>query len=659
MKQYAKLHRFPLGSIRAEGFLKRQMEIGKDGICGHLHELEPAMIHAPFIHKVHVPAWGNGDQSGWGAEISGNYWSGYIQFAWTLGDAEMIRTATEWVDAMLKNQKSDGYLGTYYEDDARIHEDYNAWGTACAMRGLLAFHEATGRADVLEAVHRCMLWFCENWSGDRKTSYAGPYIIEPMIFTYLRTGDKRLLDFAVEYTEYLTRHDIFSWSYKSMREDEYLYYTGHTAGLGAMVRLPALVYSATGCREYLDAVEHRLSLLEKKAVQVTGAPVSINEYIGPVGAVNESEYCSFAFYNETYSYLSAITGKGHYGDLMENMFYNAAQGARRKDEKAIAYLSAPNQIYATDRSSSAAGDMQVYAPCYPVSCCPVNAVAVVPEFVRGMLLHGGDDGSVWVTAYGPCSLRCGGTALRVDTSYPFRTSAAVELDCGGEFALHLRIPEWCRGYTVRTPDGVYPCEADENGYVTVQRVWKRGDRVEIAFDAEPEVIRVDDSDGAGRHPLAIRYGALVFAYHIPEKWVPIPGRPMTPLPEGWSWYNVVPVFREADAEDAHERIGLRRNMISWNVALDEDLRAEDIEVELLPYSGYEWEHPMIRLHTHAWKAPMLYPPYPSRTLESIGTYQPVTDRLPLTLEPYGCTNLRITYFPRCATGGNPRLGISE
>ena len=42
-----------------------------------------------------MPAWGNGDQSGWGAEISGNYWSGYIQFAWTLGDAEMIRTALD------------------------------------------------------------------------------------------------------------------------------------------------------------------------------------------------------------------------------------------------------------------------------------------------------------------------------------------------------------------------------------------------------------------------------------------------------------------------------------------------------------------------------------------------------------------------------------
>ena len=57
----------------------------------------------------------------------------------------MINIATDWVNKMMTKQKEDGYLGTYYEEDARIYEDYNAWGTSCAMRGLIAFYEATGR----------------------------------------------------------------------------------------------------------------------------------------------------------------------------------------------------------------------------------------------------------------------------------------------------------------------------------------------------------------------------------------------------------------------------------------------------------------------------------------------------------------------------------
>ena len=84
MKKYNKLSRFPLGSIQPIGYLKDQMLRRKDGMCGHLHELEPEMLYHPYIDKKPVKAWAELFQDGWGAEISGNYWSGYIQFAYTL-----------------------------------------------------------------------------------------------------------------------------------------------------------------------------------------------------------------------------------------------------------------------------------------------------------------------------------------------------------------------------------------------------------------------------------------------------------------------------------------------------------------------------------------------------------------------------------------------
>jgi DUF1680 family protein len=127
MNIFKKLDRYPLGAIKAAGFLKDQMLIGKDGMSGHLHELEPEMIADPYVKKSYVKAWSKEVQDGWGAEISGNYWTGYIEHAFTLGDADMIRTATDWVEKMMKNQKADGYLGTYFEEDAEIYQDYNAW----------------------------------------------------------------------------------------------------------------------------------------------------------------------------------------------------------------------------------------------------------------------------------------------------------------------------------------------------------------------------------------------------------------------------------------------------------------------------------------------------------------------------------------------------
>jgi len=644
-ERYQKLFRYPLGSITPDGFLREQMERNKNGMGGHMDELEPGMIADPFIEKSYVKMWGNGDQSGWGAEISGNYWTGLIENAFTMQDKELIEKVTNWVNTMLKKQKSDGYLGTYYEEDAKIYEDYNAWGTACMLRGLLAFYDATGREDVLKAVHRCLLWFCDKWAGDRKTSYAGGYIIEPMIFCYHLTGDRRLVDFAEEYAEFLCNHDIFSISYKTFLEKELQYNSEHTAGMGTNSRLPALIYTATGKEKYLKASEKVLDEIYRKASHLSGSPVSVCEYLAPVSSTAETEYCSYAFYNATYSYMSCITGDSRFAERMEEMFYNGTQGARKKDERAIAYLSAPNQVYATDRSSSAVGNMQVYAPCYPVSCCPVNSVAVLGEFVRGMLLHDAQD-NLFLSVYGPCTLKTDTKKLKMVTQYPFRNTVSVEIEeDSGEFTIYYRIPAWCKAYSLAVNGEKTEPTVPQNGYAGIRRIWKKGDVLTLTFEMAVEVIRVDDSAASAKYPIAVKRGPLLFSLPIPEKWEAYPGTPCTPLPEGWSWFRVTPVYKEADDHDPHNRIGLRRNQISWNVALDERLSPKSIAVEEMDGEGYAWEKPQVRLKVKGYKAPYLCAPYPTKTFEPFGARQPVTEELELTLVPYGCTALRITYFP--------------
>ena len=643
MKNYSILSHFPLGAIKADGFLREQLVRGKSGLAGNLYKLEPKMILDPFIKGCHVPAWDGGNQEGWGAEISGNFWYGYILHAYTLGDAEMQKTATEWVNAFLARKRPDGYLGTYSEEGANIFDDYNAWGTACGMRALLVYYEATGRKDVLDAVSDCMFWFTRNWAGDKKTCYAGPFIIEAMILTYRHTGDERLVAFCEEYLDFITTHDLFSISYKKMLTDEYHYNSNHTAGIGTTGRLPALVYTATGKKEYLEATLNLFRKIREKSTHLSGGPVSVTEYLGPVGSTTETEYCSFAFYNAAYSYLAAITADPVWGDRMEEIFYNGAEGARKKDERAIAYLSAPNQIYATMDSSAIFGDMQVYAPCYPTSCCPVNSVVVVPEFVRGMFLRD-KDGAIYVNAYGPCSLDYDGVQLKMCTYYPFRSNVKFEIKTDKDFNLCLKVPNWAKSYKV-TKDGAGAEPKKAGNYLSVS-LDKGTHTVEISFTADIEVIKVDDSDWSAKHPLAVKYGALLYSYHIKEKWEPTPGRPMTPLPDGWSWYNVTPDFKDADTPDSHEQLGLRKWQISWNIALDENLSADDFEIEECDLNGYVWENPPIKLHTHCYKAPYLTSPYQAKTLEPSAEYQYVTDKLPLTLVPYGSTNLRITYFPK-------------
>lgn len=638
---YSKLFPLPLGSITARGFLFDQLSRNKNGMGGHLDELEPEMIRDPYIGRKHVPGWDDADQAAWGGEISGNYWTGLIELAYSLNDDELIRKAASWVDAALKNQRDDGYLGTFDPDKDDIYADYNAWGTACGMRGLLAFYEATKRADVLKAVHRCMLWFCKYWTGEKKTSYAGPYIIEPMVFCYYHTGDRRLIDFAEEYAEFLCGHDIFKTSYKAFLKEPLEYNSNHTAGMGTQSRLPALLYTVTGKEDYLKASERILDEIYQKATHLSGSPVSVTEYLAPVTSTAETEYCSYAFYHTTDYYLSYITGKSKYGDRIEEMFYNGAQGARKKDERAIAYLSSPNQIYATEHSSSAFTDMQAYSPCYPTSCCPVNSVALLGNFVRSMFLRDNKN-NIYANVYGPCSLSHNGIKIDEVTEYPFRNRVKFIIKEGSGFSLFLRIPDWCEEYRVTLNKKEIAAQKNENGFAEISSL-KEGDTAEITFREETKILRVNDD--CKKHPIAIKRGTLLYSLHIDEVWTPYPGRPATPLPEGWSWYRAEPKFDEADCRDMHERLGLRKNQISWNIALDEDLSPDDIKVELCDNGGYVWEDPKIKLHLTGYKAPYLCAPYPTRTFEPFGEKQTVTHKVKVTLVPYGCTNLRITYFP--------------
>lgn len=647
MNVYQKLNRFPLGSIRAEGFLKQQLLRGKDGMAGHLYELEPEMIAAPYTRAFHVPAWTDSEGTGWGAEIAGNYWAAYIQHAFVLQDAQMIERASAWVDAVLKRQQPDGYLGTYTnpQNEDAVYEDYNGWGTACGMRALLAFYDATGREDVLRAVHRCMLWFCDTWQGDKKTVYGGPFLIEPMAFTYAYTGDTRLVAFCEAYMAYLEQHDLFQRSCRSMLDDVPQYNADHVAGAGVAVRLPALLYTMTGKEDYLRACETRIRRMRERAVNHAGALATASEFLAARSATAETEYCSFFFWNTSYAYMNYITGEAQYGDYMEELFYNGAQGARKKDEKAIPYLSAANQVYATMHSSNSMDDKQVYAPCYPVACCPVNAVGIVPEFVRSLLLHDANE-DLYAMAYGPCSLQYGSVSLREDTLYPFRDQVCFTMQSDFSCTFHLRIPQWAEGFTVSVNGLQQPDTVAKDGFAAVRRDWKAGDTLHIRFRTSVRVVTLQDMDAGKKYPLAVQYGALLFAYHVPEIWTPVAGRPMTALPEGWSWYEVTPDFAQPDEKDIHERNGRLKETFSWNVALDASLRAEDFTIEERETTGYVWEDAPIRLHTHCYKAPYLCSPYQMKTLEPYGEYQYVTQRLPLVLEPYGCTNLRITYFPK-------------
>jgi len=640
----------PLGAVTAEGWLREQLARCRDGLGGHMDELEPQMVATPYTTRESYSGWG-ASTPGWGAEISGNYWQGLVSLAWTLDDAVLKEKARRWVEAVLKNAEPSGYLGTYKPTDNRF-EDYNA-SNSCGYHALLDFAEATGRQDVFDAVHRALVWFCTNWAGDRKTRYGGIQLTAPMMRVYARTKDRRLLDFCLDYQRFLDQKDVFQSSVRSFGGDVFEYNSNHAVAYANRFSIPALLYGALGERRYLDASLRAVEKVRAHAFHVTGAVAGNDEYLSAPRVNGESEYCGFAGLSTSYARLLAATGETKFGDWMEETVFNAAQGARKKDEKALQYFSSPNMVFAGVNSSHCQLDDNLFGPVHPVACCAARFVQVMPEFTRNLAFADAQGGLV-LAAYAPCTIRHAGLTFRCETEYPFR--GKLRYVVSGEKPVKLSVrakrPYWCREMTVAV-----------NGAAgaPTERVWCAGDVLEVTLGLEPRLERFDDKTEV--QPLVVKRGPLVFSLPIREDWKSlgngIPGsrngRAPTPLPKGWAWWRVNPV-PDHKPTPLYESQGYARELMTWNIALDE--RTTRLVAEELPTAGYVWEKPPVKIGLTGYKAPFAFPPYADKTTEYQVALQTVTRPVSVKLVPYGATALRITYFPRCdATKLRPELSF--
>ena len=161
-----------------------------------------------------------------------------------------------------------------------------------------------------------------------------------------------------------------------------------------------------------------------------------------------------------------------------------------------------------------------------------------------------------------------------------------------------------------------------------------------------DISQVDDGDACARYPMAVEYGPLLFAFHVPEYWHTVKGNPTTPLPEGWNWWGIGALFDYDREADQYESNGMRKFDITWNIAMAEDTDPAAVQVELCDTDGYVWENPPVKLRLPGYKALYSYPPYPRKTMDLYTGPVDVHMEQEIELVPYGCTNLRISYIPR-------------
>ena len=636
------------GEIVARGWLKGQLELSLSGMGGHLGEIEPDQMAKPYVTRDFNPANGARGLVGWCAEMGAEYTLGTAMLAYTLGDDALVARATARIRAAMSLQEPDGYLGAYRPGDNR-QEDFNAWGCHFFYNAMLLEYSRTGDKAILDAVHRGLLWFVRNWSGEKKTDYAGPAIIEPATAVYRLTGDRRLLDFCKEYADWLDRpgrKNGATFTRFPLHRHAY-----HVAAIAARLKLPVALALAADRRDLLDAAVKMLSdHRDGLGWQATYAPCADGEWTAAPSCVGETEYCDFVYNLELFQLLASLTGETGYADAIERIVFNAAQGARGKDERTIGYMTSPNQWYAT-RTSSRWGPEPfygVYAPNVNAACCPANSIRLYPLYVMRAVFREGRD--LRVMNYGPYAVRTTADGAEVsvesETDYPFggRVTLRVRAD-GWRGALRLRRPAWAESADV-TRNGERVAVQETDGVLVVPGPWRGGgETVTVDFGWSPVVKAVRDRD-FGEEPLkTVEWGALVFAQPVEETWTSVPrSKPIwgadeaPPQPKEWPWFDVT----------------CRKEPVAY--ALPPELSPAEIRVvrEGSGMAGHPWQKPPVKLLVPMVRASSAYPPEGRdglhTPLPSHGAVAPDagSPRESVELVPFGATCLRMTCFPTAA-----------
>jgi len=265
-------------------------------------------------------------------------------------------------------------------------------------------------------------------------------------------------------------------------------------------------------------------------------------------------------------------------------------------------------------------------------------VRTIPEFVRAMCMTDEEE-NLYLLCYGPASIRGRKLAFEIDTAYPFRQDLILTITRAEGANLYVRIPAWCKK-PLFEKDGV-KCALvpTDGGFMLLDETLRAGDVIHITFPMEVTAEIVNDADMSGKYPIMYKRGPLVYALPIPTQWSSYEGTPRTPLPKGWSWFEAQPDFT-----------GTIRFKEPWCVAADEDLDVGIITVTEKE-SSYVWSEPAVELSVPMKISPYTYRHAQAKNLEPTGQVRETEgESFPVTLVPLGCTNLRITYFPRQKKG---------
>ena len=521
----------PLGSIRPAGWLRSQLEIQANGLSGHLGETWPDV--GPNS------GWLGGTGESW--ERGPYYLDGLIPLAWQLDDPRLKAIAQRFLDWTLTHQQPNGMIGPASNDDW--------WPRIVMLKALTQYQEATADPRVLPLMDRYFRhqlaalparplrdWGKFRWQDEALS----------VLWLYNRTGDACLLDLVrllhQQGHDWIAQYADFKFTQPITAEFIKLNEGGglkdlalstHGVNNGQALKTGPVWSLVSGAQSDRDAVLKMLAELD----QWHGLPngmFSCDEHLAGRDPSHGSELCTVVESMFSLEQSLAITGHAALADRLEKLAFNALPGTFTDDMWAHQYNQEPNQVECSLHHKPWVSDgpeSNLYGLAPNFGCCTANFSQGWPKFTASLFMLSGSspaDEGLAAVAYAPCEVRTvvRGTPVHIveETDYPFNGLVRFTIDPAAPvaFPLRLRVPPWAEGGMTVNGDPIWtPSDRPRDGWKTIQRTWRQGDRIEVNLPLRPRVSYwFNDS-------VAVERGPLVFSYPIGEDWVKLRDQGMT------------------------------------------------------------------------------------------------------------------------------------
>ena len=178
--------------------------------------------------------------------------------------------------------------------------------------------------------------------------------------------------------------------------------------------------------------------------------------------------------------LLRISGDGKYADDLEQTLYN----------KVLPAISLKGDSFLSNVPTSSDGEWQRKAwDETPGSA--MDLFRVIPYL--GNIAYGTSEKALWVNLYmsADAKIEFAGEEVFVhqSTPYPWDGYVALRLELPKpvKAEVRLRIPSWCKGFTINV-NGNAASARIEDGFAVLNRKWQDGDYIELVLDMPVEIV---------------------------------------------------------------------------------------------------------------------------------------------------------------------------